>query len=695
MADESEDDEVAQAKAAFALCEEDPADNRQSFIDDMRFVRLREHWPDRIQQLRRSENRPCLTIDRLGPVIRQVVNDSRQNKPSIKVHPVDSGADKKTAEVIDGLIRNIEYSSNADVAYDTSVECAVGGGFGYFRIKADYAREDAFHMDLSIERIANPLCVFPDPNSTAADSSDWNVAFIVNRITKDQYKAEYGDAEQVDWTSDVWEGGWLTDEGVLIAEWWTREEYEKTIVKTADGKVFDEQQLKDDPDLAFALEKGLIQIAETRKTKCHRVTQRILSGEKVLKTTKWPGRYIPIIPVYGDEFWIEGKRYLRSLVHGAKDAQMMFDVMRSAAVEMFGTAPKVPFIGPKGAFDHDIKRWNTVNQESHPFLEYTGGQPPIRLPLDPGPAAGAMTEALSASDDIKSITGIYDASLGQRSNETSGRAIMARQREGDTSTFHFIDNLRRAIRHAGRVLVDLIPHFYDHERVVRVIGEDGKEDAVQVNKEYPQLGPDGRPMQKPVMGPNGQPVMQPNPQTGQMEPLMEPVLAMHDLTTGKYDVTVSSGPSFTTRREEAAYSMTEALRAFPQGAGIIMPELAKNLDWPGADKIAEKLEQQASNQLPPQVQKLIEEGKKKIGQLTEENQKLKMDRSIDQEQLQADIAAEQAKADAEYQIEQIRIASQERIARNKIESEARIAAYKAQLSAQAEAQRPIVQPRAA
>lgn len=678
----SEDKLLAQAKTDFALCEEDPAKNREAYEADTRFVRLREQWPEAIKKLR--ENRPCLTIDKLGPLIRQVVNDSRQNKPSIKVHPVDSGADKKTAEVLDGLIRNIEYSSNADVSYDTAVECAVGGGFGYFRIGADYAHGDTFEMDLTIERIPNPLCVYPDPNSTAADSSDWNKAFIVTRMSKEEYEAEYGDEEKIDWDSDVWEGGWVSDEGVMVAEYWVRSEYEKTIVKTPDGRVFDQEAMSTDPDLALALEAGLIQIAETRKTKCYKVVQHFCSGAKILKTVEWPGQYIPIIPVYGDEFWVDGKRYLRSLVNGAIDAQMFFNVMRSTSAELFGLAPKVPYlIEEDGIPDDEIGKWNTANSANYPFLLYKkGGQVPQRQPLDPGPAAGAMSEALAAADDIKAITGIYDASLGQRSNETSGRAIMARQREGDVSTFHFIDNLRRAIRHAGRVLIDLIPHYYDKERVIRVIGEDGKEEAVKINAPTEQIDPQ-----------TGQPMMERDPETG----IEQPVLAMHDLATGKYDVTVTSGPSFTTRREEAAYSMTEALRAFPDGAQIIMPELAKNLDWPGADKIAEKLEQQASGKLPPQVQQKIEEGMKKMAQLEEENQALKQDRSIDQEKLRAEIEAEEAKAQAEMQVEQIRIASQERIAQMKIESEARIAAYKAQLSAQAEAQRPIVQaaPRAA
>lgn len=669
------DDELVEAKRQFELCQNDPANNRDAYDADMRFVRLLEHWDPQIAKMRQDEGRPCLTIDKLGPVVRQVVNDARQNKPAIKVHPVDSGADKKTAEVLDGLIRNIEYSSNADVAYDTAVECAVGGNVGYFRINAKYAHADTFDMDLGIERIANPRCVYEDPDATAADSSDWNKAFIVTRLSKEEYESQYGDEEKIDWSADCWQGDWLNQDGVLLAEWWTRTEYEKVIVRTADGKVYDEEALSENVELAALIEAGVIQITGKRKTKCFRVTQRILSGAKVLETNDWPGQYIPIVPVYGDEFWIDGVRYLRSLVHGAIDASRMFDVMRSTSVELWGLSPKVPYLVEEGATDVD-PNWNTANRVGHPFLMYAKGtNPPTRQPMDPGVATGAMNEALAASDDIKSITGLYDASLGQRSNETSGRAIMARQREGDVSTFHFIDNLRRAIRHAGRILIDLIPHYYNKERIVRVIGEDGKEDAVPVNQQFQQTDPK-----------TGQPMT---------DEMGQAIMALHDLTTGKYDVTVTSGPSFTTRREEAAYSMTEALRAFPMGANVIVPELAKNLDWPGADKIAEKLEQQAAGQLPPEVAKLIEQGKAKIAQLEDENAKLKGDKALDVAELQLKVQQAETEAQAEFQIAQIRIASEERIAMAKADMEMRVDTYKARLQAQVAANRPQPQAKAA
>lgn len=679
---------LKRARDVFSRCKDASDDNHRTAIEDIRFARLSEQWPAEVEKQRKDDNRPCLTINRLPTFIRQVVNDSRQNKPSIKVHPADSGADKETAEVINGLIRNIEYTSDADVAYDTAVECTASGGFGYWRINLDYAYDDTFDLDIKIERIANPLAVFEDPNAMAADSSDWNDCFITDVLSKQQFKARYPKADSRHWDdTDAWNDApdWQ-DDGIVIAEWWTREEVERVIYQMANGTALTEDDLAE-PDIQTQLDAGVLDFKRdaqrqpvSRTVKSHKVTQRIMTGLEILETNDWPGRYIPIVPVYGDEIVVKGKRHFRSLVHDAIDAQRMFNYWRTTSTELVALAPRVPFIGPEGAFDVDPDKWATINTRSHAFVEYSKNavSPPQRQPLDAGPAAGAMQEALLASDDMKGIMGLYDASLGAKSNETSGRAIMARQREGDVSTFHFIDNLRRAIRHTGRIIIDLIPHVYSTERVIRVLGEDGKEQAKPINQPYPVTDPKtGQPVMQVVTGPDGNPIEQ-------------AVVAMHDLTAGKYDLTVTTGPSFTTRREEAAYSMTEALRAFPAGAPVIVPELAKNLDWPGADKIAEKLEALTGGQVPPQLQQQIEEGKKLIAKLQEENQQLKADQQTKMAEIEADAAAKRqaANIDAETEIivANIKAAAQKEIERFK-------AVTQAQASVAAAANRPAPQPR--
>jgi hypothetical protein len=267
-----------------------------------------------------------------------------------------------------------------------------------------------------------------------------------------------------------------------------------------------------------------------RETASHKVTQRLLTGAEVLQTNNWAGRYIPLVPVYGEEINVEGKRHLRSLVRDAKDPQRMFNYWRTTSTELVALAPKAPFIGPKGAFATDAAKWETANTDTHAYIEYDGMMPPQRQSFA-GVPAGALQEALNASDDIKAIIGMFDASLGARSNETSGRAILARQREGDVSTFHFIDNLRRAIEHGGRILIDLIPKVYSGERIVRVLGQDGVASLIQL----------GRPTMQTAA--NGQ-----SPQ----DPAGSSLSRIFDLSVGKYDLTVETGPSFTTKREEAA-----------------------------------------------------------------------------------------------------------------------------------------------
>ncbi len=671
------DDILAEGKRLFALAQDAENDNRKTAEEDIEFAREGKQWPKNIVDQRTAEDRPILTINKMPAFIRQVVNDARQNKPAVKVHPADSGADPETAELLNGLIRNIEYTSNADVAYDTAIESAVSGGFGYWRVGVDYAYHDSFDLDLSIKRVANPFSVYGDPNSLEADSSDWMNAFVVERFSKSQFAAKYGKDTDTftNWDNDEsWgEDGWREGDERQVAEWWSRSEETEKVAQFADARtgrmsVFTKAQIEQDEDIQLALQAGFLEFKRERDAKLFKVKQRIMSGAEVIQGRDWPGCYIPIIPVYGDEINIKGRRLFRSLIHPAIDAQRMFNYWRTTSTELVALSPRVPFIGPVGSFDTD-EGWQTANTRSHAFLEYDNkGAPPQRQPLDSGVAAGALQEALNASDDMKSIMGIYDASLGARSNETSGRAIMARQREGDVSTFHFIDNLSRAIRHTGRVLIDLIPHVYTGERIVRVMGEDGTPEAKTVNAPYQQVDPK---TQQPMVDEMGQAIM-----------------ALHDLSTGKYDVTVTTGPSFTTRREEAAFQMTEMIRALPASAPIIGKHLAKNLDWPGADEIAEELEAMSQPQVPPEMQQMIEQGKEEIARLTEENQSLKMDRSIDQAKLQADIQQANVEAENKVKIALIDIEAEKQIAFAKIEAQKQIDAYKAGLQAQVAASRP-------
>jgi hypothetical protein len=562
------DDLLKEAKEAFELCVAHEAENRAEALDDIRFARLGEQWPAEVRKRRELDGRPCLTINRLPAFIRQVVNDARQNRPAIKVHPADDAADPQVAEIYNGLIRNIEYVSDADTAYDTALDCAVTSGLGYFRINTRYATGDGFDQDIVIQRVANPFSIFADPYSTAADSADWSLAFVVDSLSRDRFKSRYKGADPVDWDALGYSGlaaPWLDDERIMAAEYWTRRPVRRLVLALSNGETVGEDVFRANKAMFDAA--GVSVIGRPREATSFEVKQHLLTGAEVLETVDWAGKYIPIVPVFGDEVNLEGRRRLRSLVRDAKDPQRMFNYWRTTSTELVALAPRAPFIGPRGAFKTDADKWATANVENHAYIEFDGPTPPMRQAFD-GVPAGALQEAMNASDDIKSILGLYDASLGAASNEASGRAILARQREGDVSTFHFVDNLSRAIRHAGRILIDLIPKVYSEPRILRVLGPGGEPSTVAVN--------------------------QPPPAAGQSDPN----LAVYDLSAGKYDLTVEAGPSFTTRREEAANQMIELIRAFPEAAPVLGDLLAKNLDWPGADEIAERLKAL----LPPQLQ---------------------------------------------------------------------------------------------
>lgn len=793
----NDEDTLKEATEAFTLCVDAWSDNRKDALDDFKFARLGEQWPDEAKKMRRG--RPMHVINKMPAFIRSVVNDARMNKPSIRVRPADSKADVATARIYDGLIRNIEQISVASIAYDTASDHAATGGFGWFRVGIEFVHDDTFDKEILIQTIENPFSVYPDPHSTSATSADWNLAFIVDVIEKNAFQRKYKGAEPVDWSSDAYgrlTSPWRDGEQIMVAEQWLREEVKRKRLLMSTGEIIDAEIYKD-PDVRAVFDAEGTTVEQERDTLSWKVTQRIMTGAEILEENEWTGRYIPIIPVYGEDVNVDGKRYLRSLIRDAKDAQRSFNYHRSVSSELVGLAPRAPFIGPDDAFQGEYAdRWDTANTENHPFLAYKkGAMPPQRQPLDSGPAAASIGEALASNDDMKAIMGIYDASLGQRSNETSGRAILARQREGDTSTFHFTDNLSRAIHHAGTVIIDLIPQVYTGKRMQRILGIDGKPMTVGLNQPVfplPEPGQTphplaGQPFQAPPPGqgapaapgmprdpanpfappgappppadvvPPGppQPGAAPGPMSGPPPgpmpgmPMPHPALpqgqplqdgaptedqitaAVYDLAAGRYDLVVEAGPSFNTKREEAAAQMTELLRAFPPAAPVIGDLLVKNLDWPGAEEIGQRLRSlvpagaMGKAAIPPQAQaqidqmgQVIQQGGAKMQELMQqlqqataqleaekasqeiEAQKLEIERmKADTERMQAETAAATAQADllraqAEAQAtppdpnalapaEQYRIDKEFEFKRLQMESDAATARFKAQADAEA------------
>lgn len=588
----SQEDVLALARERFDQAVDAEAEIRAEAIDDLEF-RSGNQWPEDMRRARELDRRPCLTINRLPQFIRQITNDQRQNRPSMKVSPVDDRGDVETAKVIQGLLRHIEVNSNADVAYDTAFAGAVIHGFGFIRVTSDYCSDESFEQELLIKRVRNPFCVYLDPGYHEPDASDANWGFVFEDISKEIYDQKYPQSELAsmeDWKS-IGDNSphWVTDKNVRVAEYFYKEFEDITLVSLSDGSVGPADQLP--PVLPIG-----VTVESTRKAKRTIVKWLKINGVEVLEETVWPGKFIPIVPVLGDELDIDGKKILEGVIRHAKDPQRMYNFWASSETEAIALAPRAPFIGQKGQFEGFEGQWASANTKNHAYLEYNsknGAPPPQRQAYEP--AVQAITQArMQSADDLKATTGIYDASLGNRSNENSGIAIQRRNTQAQTNNFHYIDNLSRALRHVGRICIDAIPTIYDTARMLRTIGEEGEENIVAVNRLIEGKGEKA-----------------------------------HWLGVGKYDVTVSSGPSFQTKRQEAVESMLSLTQSYPKVAEVAGDLMVKNMDWPGAQEIAERLkkslppglaedDKDKNTQIPPALKAQMDQALQMVEQLTQQ-----------------------------------------------------------------------------
>lgn len=568
----SKDDQeiIEKALSEFREAEDFEKDQREVRRDDLKFFlgdsENNWQWPQQIVKLRRQPGkaaRPIITVNKLPLHVRQVTNEERQNRPAIKVRPVDDKGDPEVAEVFNGIIRHIQDVSDADTAYDTACEHQTVHGLGYWRILTEYVSDDSFDQEIKIARIRNPFKVYLDPHCQTPEGSDAEWGFIFEDIPLERFKREYPKAKPKSWEPD--DQGWLTKDTVRIAEYFCTKYVLRELGLFADGSTAWVDEREDKPE-------------KTRKVLDRQVKWYKMTAFDILDKRDWPSKYIGIIRVVGEEWEVDDKLIIKGLVRPAKDAQRMYNYWTAAEAEMVALQPKAPFVGAAGQFEGFKAAWERANVENVPYLEYNPldvngtALPPPQRQMPPAPAVGFIQAKLGAADDIKASTGQFDASLGQKSNETSGKAILARQREGDTATFHFLDNLAKSIRHTGRILIDMIPRIYDTQRVARIIGEDGKPDLVGLDPE----------MEVPVAQSN-------DPQAK--------IKKIYNLGVGRYDVTVTVGPSYTTKRQEAADFMTQIAQSVPtiiQQAGDIVME---QFDMPGADRLAKRLKAF----IPPQV----------------------------------------------------------------------------------------------
>jgi hypothetical protein len=557
------------------------SDSREDELDDLRFMAGSPdnawQWPADVLATRGAVQgqtinaRPCLTINKLPQHVRLVTNEQRQNRPSGKVIPADDKADVAVAEIFQGIVRHIEYLSDADVAYDTACDNQVTYGEGYIRILTEYCREDSFDQDLKIGRVRNSFSVYMDPMIHDPCGSDAEWCFITEDIPKEEYERLYPDALPISVMMSQGVGDqslsmWMSQETVRIAEYFYIDHQKKTLNLYPDN-ITAFNGSPQDKQLKLLYGKPL----RSRTSEHRQVKWLKTNGFEVLEERDWAGNYIPVIRVVGNEFEVDGQLYISGLVRNAKDAQRMYNYWVSQEAEMLALAPKAPFIGYGGQFEGYETNWKTANTNNWPYLEVNpdvtdGAGSPLPLPeraQPPMAQTGLIQAKVGAGEDIKATTGQYDSSIGATSNERTGRAILARQNQGDTSTYHYVDNLARAVRYTTRQLVDLIPKIYDTERVARIVGLDGEVDMVKINPNQPEPV---RVIKDPITGLD-------------IEKIYNPSI-------GIYDVVVTTGPSYATKRQEAMEAMQMILQTNPQLWAVAGDLFIKNMDWPGAQEMA-------------------------------------------------------------------------------------------------------------
>ena len=557
------DPRIGEAQKFLQLAADADSNNRAEAQEDLKFA-AGDQWPVEIQNSRTLEARPCLTINKIDAYIKQITNQQRQQRPRIKVHGMNNESDEKVAEILQGICRHIEVNSNADTAYDEAFDYAVRMGWGYWRIVTDYIREDSFDQEIYIQPIHNPFTVYFDPNSILPDGSDAERCLITEVISKNVFRSLYPDADDgVSFTQratgDVL-AEWVMKEDIRIAEYFYTERKPATLLMLSDGTKLYKDELKDG-EIEMMAANGIIVVDERQSYK-KVIKWCKLTAMQVLEEREWPGRFIPVVPVYGQRLFVESKRKKFGLVRMAKDPQRMYNFWQTSLTESVALAPKAKWLLAEGQDENHENEWAQANIKSTPVLRYKQtdieGRPapvPSRLQPEP-PPAGIMAASASINDDLQAVLGVFDPNQMPTGN-ISGKALMGQQQQIDLTNYHYYDNLTRSIKHTGKILLDLIPHIYDSQRVMRIIGEDAQPEMVTINE------------------------------PSQTEEGVYEIL--NDVTVGQYDVVMDTGPGYNSKRLEAVNSMMPLMQNSEKLMEIAGDLFIRNMDFPGSDIIADRL----------------------------------------------------------------------------------------------------------
>lgn len=592
------------------------SETRKKGVAALRFASGENQWPASIQVQRDLENRPCLTINKTAAFCRQVVNQMRQQRPRMVVHPVADGADVDIAEVIQGVLRHIEVNSNADVAYDTANDFQVRAGRGFWRVTHRYVSEDSFDQDIFIDPIDNPMTVFFDPQSIAPDGLDAERVLIVTMMRRDEFKRRWPKADPCDFRtlSEENVSDWVTEDEVRVGEFWVVDKVSDVLVEYSNGWKGFKSKMN-----AQVVKDLKLTVVRERPSYRRQVRMHLCTAREVLESKDWAGRFIPIVPVYGNRLNVDGDVQISGMVEDLVDPQRMYNFWRTSEAEIVALAPKAPWVIAEGQQEGHEAEWGEANVKAYSTLTYkpvydeqgNALPKPERQQPQQIPAAN-VTAANNAAEDMKAVAGIFDASMGDREQDPSGVALSRHQMASEISTFQFYDNSCRAVRATGIICLDLMPAIYGPDRVLRIIGEDGQAENVTLNERQ-------------------------RDEAGAVQKIL------NDVTVGRYDVVMDTGPGYNTKRIESADNMLKLLST-PLGekiAQVADDVVVRHFDWTGARDLADRLaaanplaQAEQLPDLPPEAQQMIKQLQGQVQQLQQALQGAQLEEKYRLKQIQ-------------------------------------------------------------
>lgn len=614
---------IAEAKKRLEYCSNREGESRKLFLEDLKFANGDANngyqWPNDIQTNRNREKRPCLTINKTHQHNLQIINDAKQNKAAVKIRPVGNEATYEASEIYEGIVRHIEYISNASDAYDTAVKFQVEGGIGYWRVVTDYIGDDTFDQEIYIRRIKDPLSVYLDPDISEIDGSDAMFGFIFTDMKREQAREKYPKfKDMMGETALGYADNWIDENHVRVCEYFRRvKKLDKLIsfVHPTTGQ----QHIMRASQLPKEISQPIIDdpVNQCRGIEDYQVEWFLFIGSEIAERRPWAGTTIPIVRCIGEETIIDGKIDRKGHTRALKDPQRIYNYWSSCGVEFVALQGKSPFVGAAAAIEGYETYWREANTQNFSMLPYKHVDddgnpipPPTRAEV-PTFAPAYIQGMQVAQNEMMMVSGQYESTFGEKSNERSGKAITERERQGDRATYHFIDNQAIAIRYTGKILIELIPKIYDTERVINIMANDGAESQVMIDPNARQAYF----MQRQKEGESTKIIFNPK--------------------VGKYDVQADVGPAYATRRQEAFNALSQILSQSSELIPLVGDLLFRAADFPMAEEVAERLKRMVPPQakgegMPPAVQQMQGQLQHMQGlltalmqQLAEEKSKLK------------------------------------------------------------------------